>query len=42
LILGDKEIDEKRVELRNMNTKTQQALPLENLPQTLINIIKER
>lgn len=42
LILGDKEIDEQRVELRNMNTKTQQALPLENLPETLINIIKER
>jgi histidyl-tRNA synthetase len=41
LILGDKEIDEQRVELRNMNTKTQQALPLGNLPETLINIIKE-
>jgi histidyl-tRNA synthetase len=42
LILGDKEIDEKRVDLRNMNTKTQQTLPWENLRQTLINIIKER
>jgi histidyl-tRNA synthetase len=42
LILGDKEVDEKRVELRNMNTKSQQALPLSNLCQKLINIIKER
>ncbi|MEN6376054.1 MAG: histidine--tRNA ligase [Smithella sp.] len=42
LIFGDKEIDEKRVELRNMNTKIQQGLPLDNLQDTLINILKER
>ena len=39
LIFGDKEIDENRVELRNMDTKNQQALPLDNLQDTLINII---
>lgn len=42
LIFGDKEIEEKQLELRNMNTKIQQALPLENLLDSLINIIKER
>jgi histidyl-tRNA synthetase len=42
LIIGDKEIDEKRVELRNMNTKNQQVLPMNNLPETIIKIIKER
>ncbi|MGV8059216.1 MAG: histidine--tRNA ligase [Smithellaceae bacterium] len=42
LIFGDKEIDEKRLELRNMNTKNQQVLPLDNLFDTLITIIKER
>jgi len=42
LIIGDKEIDEKRVELRNMNTKTQQVLPVNNLRDTIIKIIKER
>jgi len=42
LIIGDKEIDEKRVELRNMNTKTQQVLPMNNLRDTIIKIIKER
>ena len=42
LIFGDKEIDEKRLELRNMNTKNQQVLPLDNLLDTLINVIKER
>ena len=42
LIFGDKEIDEQRVELRNMNTKHQQALPLDKLQETIINIIRER
>ena len=42
LIFGDKEIDEKRIELRNMNTKTQQVLPLDNLLESIIKIIKER
>lgn len=42
LIFGDKEIDEKHLELRDMNTKNQQVLPLENLFDSLINIIKER
>lgn len=42
LILGDKEIDEKCAELRNMSTKGQQALPLDNLRESIINIIKER
>jgi histidyl-tRNA synthetase len=42
LIFGDKEVDEGRVELRNMKTKNQQVLPLENLPEAIINIFKER
>ncbi len=42
LIIGDKEIDEKRVELRNMNTKNQQVLPMNGLRETIIKIIKER
>ena len=42
LIFGDKEIDEKRLELRDMNTKIQQVLPLDNLQDSIINIIKER
>ena len=42
LIVGDKEIDEKRVELRNMNTKNQQVLPMNNLQDAIIKIIKER
>ena len=42
LIIGDKEIDEKRVELRNMNTKNQQVLPMNNLLETIIKIIKKR
>ncbi len=42
LIFGDKEIDEKRVELRNMHTKTQQVLSLENLQETIINILTVR
>ncbi|MEQ8203133.1 MAG: His/Gly/Thr/Pro-type tRNA ligase C-terminal domain-containing protein, partial [Smithellaceae bacterium] len=42
LIFGDKEIDEKSVELRNMNTKIQQVLPLDNLRDAIINIIQKR
>jgi histidyl-tRNA synthetase len=42
LIFGDKEIDEKRVELRDMKTKNQKVLSLDNLPETIINIFKER
>jgi histidyl-tRNA synthetase len=42
LILGDKEIDEKQAQLRNMKTKDQQALSLDNLQEKIINIIKER
>jgi histidyl-tRNA synthetase len=42
LILGDKEIDEKCAELRNMNDKNQQALPLDGLKEAIINNIRER
>ncbi|MGD0022292.1 MAG: histidine--tRNA ligase [Smithellaceae bacterium] len=42
LIVGDKEMEEKRVELRNMDTKNQQVLPMNNLQDTIIKIIKER
>jgi len=42
LIFGDKEIEENRAELRNMSTKYQQSLPLDNLLEALTNIIKER
>jgi histidyl-tRNA synthetase len=42
LILGDKEIDEKQVQLRNMKTKDQQSLSLDGLPDAIIKIIKER
>ncbi|PKN70641.1 MAG: histidine--tRNA ligase [Deltaproteobacteria bacterium HGW-Deltaproteobacteria-12] len=42
LIFGDKEIDEKSLELRNMNTKKQQVLPLDNLLESIISVIKER
>jgi histidyl-tRNA synthetase len=42
LIVGDKEMDEKRVELRNMNTKNQQILSMNNLLETIIKILKER
>ena len=42
LIFGDKEIDERRVELRDMKTKNQQVLSLDNLPGAIINIFKER
>ena len=42
LIFGDKEIDEKQVLLRNMQTKDQQAVPLDGMPDSIIKIIKER
>jgi histidyl-tRNA synthetase len=42
LIFGDKEIDENRAELRNMNTKNQQSLPLDHLLEAVTNILKER
>jgi histidyl-tRNA synthetase len=42
LIFGDKEIDEKQALLRNMQTKDQQAIPLDGLLESIINIIKER
>lgn len=42
LILGDKEIEEQRVALRNMNSKDQQSLPLGDLHEAIIKIIKER
>ena len=42
LIFGDKEIDERRVELRDMKTKNQQVLSLDNLPEAIIDIFRER
>ena len=42
LIMGDKEIDEKQVLLRNMQTKDQQTIPLDDLLESIIKIIKER
>lgn len=42
LILGDKEIDENKIELRNMSNKQQQTLPMNSLKDALISIIKER
>jgi histidyl-tRNA synthetase len=42
LIMGDKEMDEKQVLLRNMQTKDQQTIPLDDLLKSIIKIIKER
>ena len=42
LIFGDKEIEEKQVVLRNMQTKQQQNIPLDGLHESIIKIIKER
>ena len=42
LIFGDKEIDEKQVLLRNMQTKDQQLIPLDGLLKSTIKIFKER
>jgi histidyl-tRNA synthetase len=40
LIMGDKEIDEKQILLRNMQTKDQQTIPLEDLFGSIMNIFK--
>ena len=40
LIFGDKEIDEKQVILRNMQTKDQQTIPLDGLFGSITNIFK--
>ena len=42
LIIGDKEMEEKRAELRNMSTKEQQSLSLDQLPEALMTILKVR
>ncbi|MHB8137633.1 MAG: histidine--tRNA ligase [Smithellaceae bacterium] len=42
LIFGDKEIDEARAELRDMKTKNQQSLPLNQLLEALTNILRKR
>jgi histidyl-tRNA synthetase len=42
LIFGDKEIDERRVELRDMKAKNQQVLSLDNLPEAIIDIFRKR
>jgi histidyl-tRNA synthetase len=42
LIFGDKEIEEKKVVLRNMQTKDQQTIPLDDLLASIIKIFKER
>ena len=42
LIFGDKEMDEARVELRDMNTKNQKSLPLDHLLEDLTNILMKR
>lgn len=42
LIIGEKEMEENRAILRDMNTQQQQSLSLDQIPEILINIIKER
>jgi len=42
LILGDKEIEEKQAQIRNMKTKDQKSLPLDKLQEEIIKIIKGR
>ncbi len=42
LILGEEELVENCAKLRNMSTKEQQSLSLDQLPEILINILKER
>ncbi len=42
LIIGEKEMAENQASLRNMSTKQQQGLPLDQLPEALMNILKER
>jgi len=41
LIFGDKEIEENVAQLRNMHSKEQQTLPLDNLADTLFNVLKK-
>ena len=42
LIIGEKEMEENSAVLRNMKTQQQQTLPLDQIPEALMNIIKER
>lgn len=42
LIFGDKEMAEGQFILRNMDTKHQQIIPLNGLPESIMKIIKER
>ncbi len=42
LIFGDREMDENRAELRDMLTKNQKSLPLDQIHEAIIQIIKER
>lgn len=42
LIIGEKEMEENSAPLRNMKTKDQQNLPLDQMPEVLTNILKER
>jgi len=42
LILGDEEIEKNSVKLRDMNSKKQEILPLDKLPETLLNFLKEK
>ena len=42
LILGDEEIEKNSVKLRDMNSKKQEILPLDKLPETLFNFLKEK
>jgi len=41
LIIGEEEIKNNIAQLRNMHTKKQDALPLDKLPEALINILKK-
>jgi histidyl-tRNA synthetase len=42
LILGDEEIEKNSVKLRDMNSKKQEILPLDKLPEVLVNFLKEK
>ena len=42
LILGDREIEEKKAEFRDMQLGTQQTLSLDNLNEQILKLIKER
>ena len=41
LILGEKEMQEKKVEFRNMKEGTQETIGLDNIEKTIIDIVKE-